>query len=110
MVAILGEQEPLVKNVRPKLHNHLVTRWSHIIACGLSDDDRKLLCHKHPPPENFQVIAAPKLNPIIEKAISSSNLQRDQRLAATQDQLATCLASIGQLFTLVLAEEGGGNR
>lgn len=109
-MAILGQKDPHTKPLGPELHNDLVTRWSYLISCGLSDDDKKHLCLKYPPPENFQAIASPKLNPIIEKAISNSNLQRDRRLAATQDQIAAILACVGQLFTLVLAEEGGGGQ
>ncbi|CAH2012900.1 unnamed protein product [Acanthoscelides obtectus] len=55
----------------PNLHKNLVSRWQKAVAARLSEEDKKELC-KYPPPENFQYMAAPKLNPMVVKAISPS--------------------------------------
>ncbi|XP_050294577.1 uncharacterized protein LOC126743396 isoform X2 [Anthonomus grandis grandis] len=110
VVAILGPKDFNIKKYGPSLHDDLALRWDKLLAEGLSDEDKRKLCEAHLPPKNLSAMAAPKLNPLIEKAVSPSNVSRDNRLAAEQQQVAATLAAIGQLFSSVLSEEGGGNR
>ncbi|CAH1962652.1 unnamed protein product [Acanthoscelides obtectus] len=107
VVEIMGTPDTNTFIYGPNLHKDLVSRWQKAVVAGLSEEDKKELCNKYPTPENFQYMAARKHNPMVVKAISSSNLQRDTRLMALQGQTAACLASTDQLFTLMLAEGGG---
>jgi len=110
VVAILGEKADSKISWGPNVHPDLVPRWKALLASGLSEDEKKLLIQKYPPPENLQHMGAPILNPVVLKAISTSNAQRDQRMASSQSQMAATLSALGRLLTLILAEEGGGNR
>ncbi|CAH1986735.1 unnamed protein product [Acanthoscelides obtectus] len=63
VVEILGTPDTNTVICGPNLHKDLVSRWQKAVAAGLSEEDKKELCNKYPPPENFQYMAAPKLNP-----------------------------------------------
>ncbi|CAH1979234.1 unnamed protein product [Acanthoscelides obtectus] len=55
-------------------------------------------------------VKAPTLNLEIKATISSSVQKRDERLSALQRQIGASLSCIGSALTLILKEEGGGNR
>ncbi|KAJ8929028.1 hypothetical protein NQ314_018339, partial [Rhamnusium bicolor] len=107
IIKILAQQEYTSKNWETDLHSNLVLRGKNILSFGLSDDDREKITVKHPPPEKFQVMATPKFNPILKKAVSASNLLRDQQLTNLLGQVAARLGTLVNLFSLVLGKEGG---
>ncbi|CAH1992555.1 unnamed protein product [Acanthoscelides obtectus] len=110
LIDILGKKDTSPEPLGPKIHEDLLLRWEKILKTGLSDDDRKSLLSKLPPPENFTTLSAPLLNPVVQKAISPSNLLRDERLTKLQSLVAASLSGIGQVCSLLLSEEGGGDR
>ncbi|VEN51889.1 unnamed protein product [Callosobruchus maculatus] len=110
IVDILGRREPDDQQWGPPLHSDVVLRWEPILKSGLSETDAKALIHKHLPPENFKAMSAPRLNLVIERAVSNSHLLRDQKLSALQQQIAASLAAMSQLITAMLTDGGGGNR
>ncbi|CAH1963720.1 unnamed protein product [Acanthoscelides obtectus] len=110
VIDILGKKDTSPEPLGPKIHEDLLLRWEKILKTGLSDDDRKSLLSKLPPPENFTTLSAPLLNPVVQKAISPSNLLRDERLTKLQSLVAASLSGIGQVCSLLLSEEGGGDR
>ncbi|VEN54469.1 unnamed protein product [Callosobruchus maculatus] len=107
IVEILGKKSTPPTLTGPKIHEDLVSRWKTVLNAGLSDDERSSLLSKLPPPENFQIVSAPRLNAVVQKALSPSNLSRDERLAKLQNVVAASLAGVGQVCSMILAEEGG---
>ncbi|VEN36630.1 unnamed protein product [Callosobruchus maculatus] len=110
IVEILGKKSTPPTLTGPKIHEDLVSRWKIVLNAGLSDDERSSLLSKLPPPKNFQIVSAPRLNAVVQKALSPSNLSRDERLAKLQNVVAASLAGVGQVCSMILAEEGGGDR
>nr|CAH7741145.1 unnamed protein product [Callosobruchus chinensis] len=68
------------------------------------------LLGKYTPPKNCPLIKGPHLNPEVKTAISEAVYKRDQRLRTLQHQIGAGLTCIGTVLSLVLQEEGGGNR
>nr|CAH7736525.1 unnamed protein product [Callosobruchus chinensis] len=48
-------------------------------------------------------MTAPRVNLIIERAVSNAHLLRDQKLSTLQQQVAASLAAISQLITAMHA-------
>lgn len=111
ILQILGKKEASPKIVGPKIHEDLIPRWKYIMINGLSDEQRKTLLFKLPPPENFENLTSPQINAVLEKAISQSNLARDKKLSNCQALVAGSLSAIGQVLSSILTKEGeGGDR
>ncbi|CAH1980939.1 unnamed protein product [Acanthoscelides obtectus] len=76
----------------------------------LEEEEKNRLLEKYLPPENCTQVKAPTLNLEVKAAISSSVQKRDERLSALRRQIGASLSCIGSALTLILKEEGGGNR
>ncbi|CAH1963654.1 unnamed protein product [Acanthoscelides obtectus] len=107
---ILGKNTIKQPDVGPAIHNDLAVRWAHNIQMGLEEEEKNRLLEKYLPPENCTQVKAPTLNLEVKAAISSSVQKRDERLSALQRQIGASLSCIGSALTLILKEEGGGNR
>nr|CAI5845265.1 unnamed protein product [Callosobruchus analis] len=83
-VDILGRREPEDHQWGPPLHTNVLLRWEPILNSVLSETDVKVLIQQRLPPENFKVMSSPRLNLVIERAISNSHLLRDQKLSVLQ--------------------------
>lgn len=94
----------------PPLRDDMISTWTSIIDNGIGEEERKNLVDKYPTPGNALRLRAPKLNDIVVKACSESTIKRDARLVQLQNQIAASVTAIGGVITLMLNEDGGGNK
>lgn len=109
ILEILGKPPTQGPREGPKLHDAITSRWTNILKNGLEEDTRQEVLKNHLLPENLVALKVPKLNPEVMKAISPLVLRRDEKLASKQERLNTSISAIGQVLSLILAEQGGGN-
>lgn len=103
ILQLLGEDPTTQKNYGENLHKDIASRWTHILANGLSKDTQLELIKSYLPPENCPTIRAPKLNLEIKAALLETNIKKDFYSQCKQNQLASCLAAIGQVLNWALS-------
>ncbi|KAL4720240.1 hypothetical protein ACJJTC_018227 [Scirpophaga incertulas] len=94
VLALLGNY-PQEEKYGPDLLPSIVTRWEAIIKKGLDKEERKDLLKKYPPPLNFKILNAPKLNPEARAAAGENVLKRDKAIEAKQQQISCAISALG---------------
>ncbi|CAH0545756.1 unnamed protein product [Brassicogethes aeneus] len=102
LLALLGESTEEIQIGKP-LHPFLVERWRRILQNGLSKEKREELRKRHPRPENFNVLVAPKLNTEVEPLLATNNKTKDAVLRASQTGATTLVTILGKTLTELLA-------
>lgn len=103
---LLGSDTSNISVFGPKLQKDLTARWQTILQNGLGEEERAKILAKYLIPENCPLLSPPKLNPMVEKAVSESVARRDTRLVAIQNQIGSALTAVGNVITTLLKEGG----
>lgn len=105
ILSILGEaDDPKADGSEPVLPE-IVSRWVKCLQQGLNEETKQGLLKKYLPPENFQQIQPPKINPEVRVAVAENTVRRDARLAAQQKQIGTAISIIASVMTKMI--QGG---
>ncbi|CAH1992542.1 unnamed protein product [Acanthoscelides obtectus] len=102
---ILGVDPKKANRSNFQLHGALASRWSHILANGLSTEDTTIIREKHIVPSNCASLHPPKINPEVKAILSSTHLTRDATHSGYQLNIGTGLTAMGKAFNVILEEE-----
>lgn len=105
-MALLGDAPEEVK-YGPDLLPQLCSRWQGIIKKGLDKDEKSKIIKKYPPPENFKILDAPKLNAEAQAAAGESVIKRDKAIELKQKQVSCALTAIGLALNKVCKSPSG---
>lgn len=101
---ILGNKATEGKTLGGEIHPDIAGIWGTILTKGLPPDEKSDLIKKYPAPSNCVIMEAPKLNPEAKAAMPTSTIQRDNRLAAMQSQIGSCLSALSQALSHLIRE------
>lgn len=104
ILQLLGDDPTNQKNYGESLHKDIASRWTHILANGLSKEIQLELFKSYLPPENCPNMRAPKLNLEIKAALTEINIKKDLYSQSKQNELAASLAAIGQVLNWALSQ------
>ncbi|KAI8441191.1 hypothetical protein MSG28_009422 [Choristoneura fumiferana] len=106
VLKLLGEA-PEEVGYGPDLLPQICSRWQGILKKGLEKAEKVNIVKKYPPPANFKLVDAPKLNPEAQAAAGENVIKRDKAIEAKQKQVSCALIAIGQaLNKLCKAPQG----
>lgn len=104
ILQILGEDPQTTNKEALVLHAAVCTRWSHILARNISEEDRKTLYNRYQIPSNLETLTPPEINPEIVPHLSSYHKNRDAGFVAFQKSLAHSLVALGFALNTILSE------
>lgn len=107
VLSLLGKSGTKISKEGEPLQEKLSEIWTSILQTGISEKERSDLMSNFPIPENCPLLEPPKLNPLIQKAVSEATTKRDIKFSAFQNQLGAGIVAIGVAITNILKEKRG---
>ena len=88
------------------MHNVLSKNWSDILTKGTSKEIIEELFKKYPPPENFQSLKAPILNPELRHTMSDASRTKDTHQVTAQTKVGAAIYANGLALTKMFNDGG----
>lgn len=109
-LSIFGEvDDPKADGSEPVLPE-VVSRWVKCLQQGLNEETKQSLLKKYLPPENFQEVRPPKINPEVKVAVAENTVRRDARISSLQEQIGTAISITAAVITKLIHSGGTQNK
>ncbi|KAL7286936.1 hypothetical protein TKK_0018878 [Trichogramma kaykai] len=103
--ALIGKHIHEDRKLAPALHSQFAEAWKEIIEKRLPDEKSEEISKKYDMPKNCTFSDPPRLNPEIKAALGPQATSRDDRIAAKQKKINTCLANVSKMITYIISEK-----
>uniref|UniRef100_A0ABD2WRS8 Uncharacterized protein n=1 Tax=Trichogramma kaykai TaxID=54128 RepID=A0ABD2WRS8_9HYME len=104
ILEVIGKRIHENRKLAPALHSQFAEAWKEIIEKGLPDEKSEEISKKYDMPKNCTFSDPPRLNPEIKAALGPQATSRDDRIAAKQKKINTCLANASKMITYIISE------
>ena len=106
VLKIIGEDSSKINVTSGNVHNVLSKNWSDILTKGTSKEIIEELIKKYPPPENFQSLKAPILNPEVRHTMSDASRTKDTHQVTAQIKVDAAIYANGLALTKMFNDGG----
>ncbi|KAL7306803.1 hypothetical protein TKK_0001164 [Trichogramma kaykai] len=105
ILEVIGKRIHEDRKLAPALHSQFAEAWKEIIEKGLPDEKSEEISKKYDMPKNCTFSDPPRLNSEIKAALGPQATSRDDRIAAKQKKINTCLANASKMITYIISEK-----